>query len=76
MILSTFMGRKFCARHIFHTRNLGKITVHCLKHRNFTLFRGAEILGKHTVSVEFRAIRPKLCGNCAFQENSHTKEIG
>ena len=39
-------------------------------------FRGVEILWKGTVSSEFRAIRPKLCGNCAFPQNFHTAELG
>ena len=34
------------------------------------------ILQKGTVSAEFRAIRPKLCGNCAYPQNFHTKKLG
>ena len=34
-----------------------------------------EILWKGTVSSEFRAIRPKLCGNCAFPQNFHTRKL-
>ena len=35
-----------------------------------------KILRKDTVSAEFRAIRPKLCGNCAFPQNFHTRKLG
>ena len=35
-----------------------------------------EILWKGTVSAQFRAIRPKLCGNCAFPQNLHTRKLG
>ena len=34
-----------------------------------------EILWEGTVSAEFRAIRPKLCGNCAFPQNFHTRKL-
>ena len=46
------------------------------KYRNFTLFPGVEISWKHTVSAEFRAIRPKLCRNSAFPQNFHTRKLG
>ena len=35
-----------------------------------------EILNEGTVSAEFRAIRPNLCGNCAFLQNFHTRKLG
>ena len=35
-----------------------------------------EILWKGTVSAKFRAIRSKLCGNCAFPQNFHTRKLG
>ena len=35
-----------------------------------------EILWKGTVSSQFRAIRSKLCGKCAFPQNSHTRKLG
>ena len=35
-----------------------------------------EILWKGTVFVEFRAICQKLCGNCAFPQNFHTRKLG
>ena len=35
-----------------------------------------EILWKSAVSAEFRANRPKLCGNCAFPQNFHTRKVG
>ena len=35
-----------------------------------------EILSKGTVSKQFRAIRPKLYGNCAFPQNFHTNILG
>ena len=41
-----------------------------------TLFLGVKILWKHTVSAEFRVNRPKLCGNCAFSQNFHTRKLG
>ena len=34
-----------------------------------------EILWKGTVSTEFRANRPKLCGNCTFPQNFHTRKL-
>ena len=34
------------------------------------------ILWKGTVSRKFRAIRPKLCGNCSFSKNFHTGNLG
>ena len=43
---------------------------------NFTLFPGVGILGKGTVSAKFQANRPKLYGNCAFPQNSHTRKLG
>ena len=49
---------------------------HCEKYRDFTWFPGVEILRKGTVFVQFRAIRPKLCGNCAFLPNFHTRKSG
>ena len=33
---------------------------HWVKNRNFSEFAGLKVLWKHIVSVEFRAIRPKL----------------
>ena len=44
--------------------------LHCIKYRNFTLFFGVEILWKDI------AIRPKLCGNCAFPQNLRTRILG
>ena len=35
-----------------------------------------EILQKGTASAKFRAIRPKLCGNCSFPQNFHTRKLG
>ena len=49
---------------------------HCAKCRNFTYFPGVEILRDGAVYVQFWAIRPKLCGNCAFPQNFHTKKLG
>ena len=34
------------------------------------------MLWKDIVSAEFRAIRPKLCGNCAFPQNFYTRKLG
>ena len=49
---------------------LATVGVHrCEKYRNFTLFPGAEILWKDTVSAEYWANLPKLCVNCAFLQN-------
>ena len=50
--------------------------IHCVKYRNFTCFPGVVILWKHFVSTGFRAIRPKLCGSCAFPKNLSTRKIG
>ena len=35
-----------------------------------------EILWKGTFSGEFRAIRPKLFGHCAFPQNFRTRKLG
>ena len=35
-----------------------------------------EVLWKGTVSAYFRANRPKLCGNCSFPQNFHTRKLG
>ena len=35
-----------------------------------------EILWKGTVSAWFRAIRRKLCGDCAFPQNFRTRNLG
>ena len=35
-----------------------------------------EILWKDTVSALFQAIRLKLCRNCAFPQNFHTRKLG
>ena len=43
--------------------------LHCEKYRNFTWFPGVEILRK-------LCDRPKLCGNCAFPRNFHTRKSG
>ena len=43
---------------------------HCVKYRNFTQFPGVEVLRKGT------AICLKLCGNCAFPQNLHTRKLG
>ena len=43
---------------------------HCVKYCNFTKFSGVEILWKGAVSAQFRTICPKLCGKCAFPQNS------
>ena len=37
---------------------------------------GREILWKGTVSAVVSANRPKLCRNCAFPQNFHTKKLG
>ena len=50
--------------------------LHFKKYRYFTLFPGLEILWKLTVSAEFRMNCPKLCGNCAFPQNFHTRKLG
>ena len=34
------------------------------------------MLWKQRVSAEFLAIRAKLCGNCAFTQNFHTRKLG
>ena len=35
-----------------------------------------ENLWKGIVSAQFRAKRPKLCGNCAFPQNIHARKLG
>ena len=34
------------------------------------------LVQKFCGKVQFRAIRPKLCGNCAFPQNFHTRKSG
>ena len=41
---------------------------HCTQDKNLRVLKG-------TVSAKFRANRPKLCGNCAFQQNFHNREL-
>ena len=43
------------------------IPKHFVKYRNFTWFAGVEIL---------RAICQKLCWNCAFPQNFHSRNLG
>ena len=50
--------------------------LHFEKYRDFIKFSGVEILWKGTVSAQFEAIRPKLCGNCALPQNFHTTKLG
>ena len=52
------------------------MTLHYEKHRNFTECPGVEFLWKGTVSEQFRANCPKLCKNCAFWQNFHTRKVG
>ena len=52
------------------------VKIHCVKYQIFTQFLALEILWKDTVSLEFRANRPKLYGNCDFQQNFHTGKLG
>ena len=53
-----------------------KTILHCAKYRKFTQFSDVEILWKRTVSEQFRANHPKLCGNCAFPQNFHASKSG
>ena len=48
---------------------------HCINYQNFTKFPGVEILWKRTVSTEFWANRPKLCGNSTFPKNFHAMKL-
>ena len=48
---------------------------HCVKYRNFIKFSGVESLWEGTVPAVFLVNRPKLCGNCAFPLNFHTKKL-
>ena len=52
------------------------VILHYVKYRNFTQFVGVENLWKGIVSTQFQAIRPKLCGSCAFPHIFHTKKLG
>ena len=40
------------------------------------MFPAVKTLWKDTVSAEFWANRPKLCGNCAFSQNFLTSTLG
>ena len=35
-----------------------------------------KILWKESVSTSFWVIGPKLCGNCAFAQNFHSRKLG
>ena len=39
-------------------------------------FPDADIFKKGTISAEFWANRPKLCGKCAFPQKFHTRKFG
>ena len=49
-------------------------TIHTLL-RKASIIHGVEILWKHTVSAEFRVIRPKFCSNCALPQNFNTTKL-
>ena len=66
-VFSPISGRCWCKKNC---------PLHCEKYRNFTWFPGVKILRKSAVSAQFRVIRLKLCGNCAFPENLHTRKSG
>ena len=51
-------------------------TTVCVKYRILSNFLVCKFLWKGTVSVEFWEIRPKLCGNCVFPQNFHTRNFG
>ena len=55
-------------------RNNLQVPLH--KIPEFHLITWCGILWKRTVFVEFRANRPKLCENCAFLQNFHTRKLG
>ena len=51
----------------FFFRGKTNLTSKCfIKNRNFNKIPGVDVLWKRTVSAEFRAIRSKLWGKCAF----------
>ena len=41
---------------------------HCTQDQHLRVLKGI-------VSAKFWANRPKLCGNCAFQQNFHNREL-
>ena len=51
-------------------------SLHCVKYQNFNKSPYVKILWKCTGIVEFRAIHPKLCANCAFPQNFNTRKLG
>ena len=52
-----------------------KISRHCAKYQNFTLFPGAKILWECTIFEEFPGIHPKICGNFVFLQNFYTRKL-
>ena len=50
-------------------------------HLPIKLYRTSKFIAKDTLIsptkmlAEFRVIRPKLCGNCAFAQNSYTRKL-
>lgn len=46
-----------------------------VKHWKFTRFSRVKILWKQTVSTEIGAIYEKLCTNCKFPKNFHTRKL-
>ena len=51
-------------------------SIHYVNYGNSTQFPDVEVLWRGTVPAEFLAIRPKLCGYCAFPQNFHTRKLG
>lgn len=61
---------KVCLKKFVLTSNFGKHnTSHIMKYRDFIQFPGKEVFSKRTLSADFQAKRPKICGKCAFTQN-------
>ena len=79
-IFCVAVGKKTESKSSFLQRVLKMMLVllkyHCVNYRNYTWFPSVEILWKCTVFAEFRATCPKICGDCAFPQNFHTRKFG
>ena len=52
------------------------LCMYCIKYHNFTLRSSVETFWKRTASVKSLANHSKLCRNCAFPQNFHTRKLG
>ena len=65
----------FLVLHFLYFTVFGK-TFYCIKYRNFNEFPGVKNSWNCTFSADFRTNCTKLCGNCFFPQNLHTRKLG